>query len=647
MENMIDKNLSEVNQTDINEILEKAHQKADKGHYFYGTCEYKKAINYFKEAVDDFYSVHDLKQVANCETNIFVCNAILKNFEEAIKHGDIALKIFDDFNMNVDYFNQVANFCHLYSSSGKKEKAYSLLKESIQKYQDRVEPTVLYLKKINLVAYKRCIQSEDDCIIETLSLIEKFESENDIEKLQDKQKKNLYHAICAGYEFIKKTYEKRRDFDNTLKYSDLYTKFSISYRLSQLSEQLNCHKDLVTSEKIKSENIENNQDKSKEIVRLKFKVNQLENEVSKFKNYKQQFIENINHEIKTPLNVIIGFTDLLTKESIKNEIFKEQVQYIKTASEHLESLVDSLLNDANTGSERIKVNKRTIKLSSIFDYISKAYLHIAEEKGIKFYINHSDNLPTYITSDRELLIKSLMIICENAINYTDNGHVTLTAKYSENKLIITIEDTGKGISREDLPNIFGKFIQGKNSNSYKNKGFGLGLYVAKQSIHALNGSIDVKSTLNEGSIFTIILPTNNRLTSTNTIDINKNLQHLKVLIVDDNKLNLKLLQGMLSRYKIQTYITLNGKESLEVLKENNEIDIVLMDIQMPVMDGYEAVEIIKSSERDIPVIAQTALTMNNDKLACLNAGFDDYLPKPIKLSDLIKKIIFHTQRDKN
>ncbi|WP_255723464.1 hybrid sensor histidine kinase/response regulator [Dyadobacter fanqingshengii] len=366
---------------------------------------------------------------------------------------------------------------------------------------------------------------------------------------------------------------------------------------------------------------------------------------------KDIFLSNVSHEIRTPLNAIIGFTNLLVGE-VKEPKSIEYVEYIQYAGRNLLELINDILDFSKIEAGQVHLEKTTISLQEVMEAVSVIAKQKAVEKGISYQYSLADDLPAFVEADKLRLTQILLNVCGNAVKFTEKGGVTLhvapvrEAINGVQTIRITVTDTGVGIAKDKLNDVFNRFVQATESTTRVFGGTGLGLSIVKSLVGLFEGTLKLESELGSGTTFFIDFPFRVMEAPVETaviemaIDPRESISMLKVLAAEDNTLNQKLLHAIFERLKIPLRIVNNGQEALDKLREE-EFDIVLMDIQMPVMDGYTAIkEIRKSISKTIPIITMTAHAMVGEKEECLSIGANSYISKPFKESELLYTIAY-------
>ncbi|MCK9474523.1 MAG: cache domain-containing protein [Candidatus Muirbacterium halophilum] len=347
---------------------------------------------------------------------------------------------------------------------------------------------------------------------------------------------------------------------------------------------------------------------------------------------KSDFLANMSHEVKTPLTTIIGFSDVLIKNSSnENNRF---LSNIKRAANYLKNIMDNILDISKIESGDFHINNEKFKLYDFIENIKDYYNnYVINRPNIEFLFTNNIDKEIIINSDSSRIKQIIINLLDNAFKFTENGFVEFNAIYSNNILKIRIKDSGIGISDEEKVFIFEKFRQVDSSITRKFSGLGLGLSIVNNIVDLLRGYIEFESFKGIGTEFTINIPN----IDNNNIILN---EKINILVVEDNRQNNELIREFLCYDKnITIFNSYNGIEAIKILKENS-IDVILSDIQMPDMDGIELMKFIKSNEKfnNIKIIALTAHAMAHDRNYFLNKGFDEYIAKPFSSSKLLNTI---------
>ncbi len=371
-------------------------------------------------------------------------------------------------------------------------------------------------------------------------------------------------------------------------------------------------------------------------------------EAEQANHLKSRFLANMSHEIRTPLTAIMGFTETILTQESNNK----KAKYLSTVlrnSKHLLELINNILDLSKIEADKLEVETRALELIPFINDIKSVIEPMATDKKLTLSLNIEYPLPSIIHSDETRLKQILLNICSNAVKFTEKGEVALNVRYSPSteKLIFTVIDSGIGMSQQEQERAFKPFEQADISTTRKFGGTGLGLCIAKNLAQILGGDITVNSKLSEGSTFEIIVATNNQnqqITMINSADSaqamlkEEHTTHAQqfegnILVAEDNKDNQDLIRLLLSQWGISPDFANNGAEAVEQAL-TNDYDLILMDMQMPVMGGLEATEMLRNAAFDGPIVALTANVMKNDVDAYLEAGCNKALAKPIDKSQL-------------
>ncbi len=355
---------------------------------------------------------------------------------------------------------------------------------------------------------------------------------------------------------------------------------------------------------------------------------------------KSQFLANMSHEIRTPMNGVIGFTDLLLAEELPPE-HRDLAASIKSSSEGLLQIINDILDVTKLDSGQISLEPAPTSLSVLCAEVMDAHRPQAESKSIELRCDVRLDQDARFLTDPGRLKQALAHLVANAIKFTDSGTVSLGVDMLRqgrevSHVRVSIADTGVGIPEDRIDQIFEPFSQVDNSITRRYGGTGLGLSICRQLLTLLGGTVRAESAVGAGSVFLVDLPLKSAEFGCAPSDPLWSLSGMHVLVVEDNEVNQKVIKRILERAGCSVNIANNGLEAVEWLVERR-CDLILMDCQMPVMDGLEATRRIRTFEapaREVPIIAVTANAMAGDREMCLAAGMDDYVPKPIKLEAL-------------
>lgn len=369
---------------------------------------------------------------------------------------------------------------------------------------------------------------------------------------------------------------------------------------------------------------------------------------------KSRFLANMSHEIRTPLNAVIGFSSLAKKEDGATTL-THYLNQINLASKSLLSLVNDVLDISKIESQKLVLEQRPFDFNNLLERINSMFRQAAQSKAINWHVDNQLPKEAWFEGDEMRIEQILLNLCSNAIKFTHQGHVSVTAsskKVKDNHMIIsiTIKDTGIGIAACEQEKLFNAFTQADDSTSRRFGGTGLGLAIAKELSLLMSGDIALESEEEKGATFTFNIELKScPVQKRSHQDIHHpNLSKLKVLIAEDNQVNQLVIKAMLDSLGIKPMLVENGELAVEQVK-NNEFDIILMDCQMPVMDGYKATALIRQFKtiEQLPIIALTADVMPQEKAHALAIGFNQHLAKPLELDKLAKCLTQYVDNDEN
>ncbi len=351
---------------------------------------------------------------------------------------------------------------------------------------------------------------------------------------------------------------------------------------------------------------------------------------------KSAFLANMSHEIRTPLNSIIGFAGLLLKPNIETEKLLRYSHVINSSSLHLLAIINDIIDISKIESGQLVLNNVPIILNRLFDETFAIYKEMAEKKGIKIVLNKKlSNEQSKIITDELKLKQILGNLLNNAIKFTNIGFIETGYILKDSFLEFYVKDTGIGIPPEYHQTVFERFRQVEIQDVRKFGGTGLGLAISKALVEMMGGKIWLHSASSQGTTLYFNIPYNKVISKeqirdlSTTENIKYNWLDKTILIAEDEEMNLLFIHELLADTGIKIFSAKNGLEAIELFKEHLEISLILLDIKMPELDGFEVLQIIKKMKPDVKVIAQTAYAMTNDKIEAINAGFDDYITKPI------------------
>lgn len=363
---------------------------------------------------------------------------------------------------------------------------------------------------------------------------------------------------------------------------------------------------------------------------------------------KLEFLANMSHEIRTPMNAVIGIANLLEDRTIDHDRQDKFIKTLKMSAEQLLSLINDILDVAKMEGDALIIEKTPFILKPVVDEVMDICSVKAAEKNISLRCVYASNVEKQYLGDPYRLRQILMNIVGNAIKFTNEGHVLVSVQtMNDNVVEFKVADTGIGIEEDKIDHIFNKFTQADNSVSRKYGGSGLGLAICKKLVELMQGQINVKSRIGEGTTFSILLPLVKAEQQKANLAAVKNPANdyllRKVLLVEDNEANILVGKMMLEQCRCNVSVATSGEEAISMMRENT-YDLVFMDVQMPGMGGQKAVQLWREEEERTgcartKIIAMTANALKGDKELCLMSGMDDYLAKPFSIEIVQQKLI--------
>ncbi|HEY0059278.1 MAG TPA: ATP-binding protein [Flavisolibacter sp.] len=393
--------------------------------------------------------------------------------------------------------------------------------------------------------------------------------------------------------------------------------------------------------------------KGRQQTRIIESLNQSEKRNKEAGLMKEQFMANMSHEIRTPMNSILGFTSLLRRTQLNQEQ-QEYVQNIHSAGENLLALVNDILDLSKIEAGMMQLEETRFSLRSLMSSVGAMFNEKLREKHLVFDLNVDKDIPDILSGDAVRLTQILVNLLSNAVKFTEKGQVVMRAELleqqdSEVRIRLLVADTGIGIAPEKQGKIFDRFQQAEAETTRRFGGTGLGLAIVKQLVELQKGQINLKSEPGQGSEFTVELPYRlpdlEQLYSSALASQEElvPIGSIRVLIAEDHPMNQQLIGRLMESWGIDYLLVGTGEEAVAALRRQ-EFSLVLMDIQMPEMDGYTATSVIRNEmKEDIPVIAMTAHAMAGEKEKCLQLGMNDYISKPIKETILYNMIASHAR----
>jgi len=647
-------------------------------HYNWG--DFVESLNYYKNSLRVYEKLNDKKHIAVSLSNIGLVYEESKNFEMALDYYQQALFFFEEigskqmlvyifynlgsiyrnignYNKSIEYFNKGLELSKEISMADYISYYYEALSgvyDEMERYQKALQLYKQYIiikdslfneeKHIQIAELEAQYQTEKQ---EKEIAFLKLDHELTDAKLKRKDTQNLILIISSLLAvfiafglFI---------FARTQKSLSARLKNEIEERILAENELKEMKEDLEKKVKERTADIENsNEQLRKEIENHKKTMQELENAkntAEEADRIKSIFLANISHEIRTPMNSIKGFSQMLAFDNVGVKKRNEYIDFIQEGCTDLTNLIDDIVDFANIESGNIKLDIKEFNphpmLEFLQDHFTNEILKRNKNNLILEYKNENEEVDILISSDQSRLKQILSIFIDNAIKFTEKGYVQFGFTHPNNDEIqFFVRDTGIGIEEDKFDLIFERFRQADEGTTKTYGGAGIGLSVARNLAKLLNGKIILESSVNRGSTFYITFPFNpGQNKQVKRVQPNEfNWENHVIMIAEDKKINFEIIQETLVPTKAELIWAKNGKEAVDFVKRGEKIDLILLDIQMPVMDGYECARLIKKIKKEIPIVAQTAYALPQDSYKCIDAGCDDYIAKPISLDEFLTKI---------
>ncbi|HKK66644.1 MAG TPA: ATP-binding protein, partial [Bacteroidales bacterium] len=374
-----------------------------------------------------------------------------------------------------------------------------------------------------------------------------------------------------------------------------------------------------------------------------FALRKAKNKAEESDKLKSAFLANVSHEIRTPMNGILGFANLLEENDLSKEEHHNYLQVIQRSGNRMLNIINDLIDISRVESGQSELHFKPCDLNAVFQEQYEFFRNEAKQNNIDLIVDIQNLCNKVVLCDKTKLSQILTNLIKNALKYTDEGEIRVEAKCEDQRLYCSVSDTGMGIPKDKLKVIFNRFSQVKHDDGRVFEGAGLGLSITQAFVKMMDGNISVSSEEGKGSCFSFDIaveaPEDEDEISEPSKDDIKDISDKTILVVEDDPGSVRLIKALLGRMNPgKILIANNGKEALRLVDEYADINLVLLDIRLPEMDGFTVCNKIKQMRPGIPVVAQTAFAADVDKTEALRLGFDDYLSKPIIRKELAEKV---------
>ena len=605
--------------------------------YSYSKVDLNKAISFYKKALKYAIIIND-------------------DLEENYIKQNIALAYFSDkkYNIGKIYLDEISQFTLTKGELELKMKYYSLLGEYYNYMNNDEFTEKYYLKAVDLAKNNNNSELIDSHIAEFYVDFSKFYSKKkDYEKAYyylnkgESMKESIYNeekvSSIRDTQVSIELDEYKREIDRIGEENKSYLKsLSITKTINILLFSLYLIIGILFLLLFKNQKIRKNLNTKLEIQNTKLEKAKLKAEENA--SIKSQFVSTVTHEIRTPLYGIIGLIDLLVEE---NKEFKnnQKIKSLSFSANYLLMLINDILQTNKLETKNLVLENNKFSVSLVFKKVINSLQYLAKQNNNKIVLSFDKDFPKHVYGDKMKFLQIVMNLLTNALKFTNNGVVKIELKRIENtdkkiNFNFIVEDNGIGINKNEQKMIFNKFIQ-LNRKQTDYQGTGLGLFIVKSLVDILNGKIKLESEEDKGTKITVNL-TFDLIDNYNQADLTKkinkkNNQKINVLVVEDNKINRLVTSKILEKNNFKCKIAENGYEALSEIQKNS-FDIILMDINMPGINGFETAILIKQINRNIPIIALTATDVNEIKNKITQSEIDEIIVKPFDENDLIIKI---------
>lgn len=652
------------------------------GKVFHSLGVYKKALDYFNKSIElkkDIGYDRGIAYTYNAKANTFIK---LERIKDALTLANKALSVFDSLEVKQGKFLalQTLGRIGLHNENLENAERYFRKALNIQDDLNNKSDIVRIMTDYGKVLFKMGkINKAIQMLKEANKTAEKINANKDILDIYDNlsefyRKSGQYKEALNYFQLYSQYKDKILSERTEEKISEVNARYEFAKRRNQILKQ----KQQISKLEVKREALIKNfivsvtflitvialiviyylRRSKRNEKRLKVEINErikIENDLSEAKNkaeesdrLKSAFLANMSHEIRTPMNAIIGFSDLIADESLTIAERQEYVDYIQSAGKNLLMLIDDIIDIAKIEAGQLRIVIKKCDITDLFDNLLATFnkekeRYNKEELSISYHIANDLKSVLFYT-DPNRLRQVFTNLIGNALKFTETGDIRYSASASAGKIIFTVSDTGQGIPEEKQELIFNRFVKLDENKSNLFRGTGLGLTITKNLLQLLDGNIKVKSEEGKGTTFIFHIPfqpvkesdANTGGTIGNISDL-YNWKGKDVVIAENEYVNYTFLEKLLKDTGINIRWAKNGQEAIDMV-DAKVPDIVLMDIKMPVLNGYKATVSLRRTYPNLPIIAQTAFAMADERDKIIVSGCNDYLAKPIKKEELLEKM---------
>ncbi len=630
------------------------------GNIYRETGDFARALNYFEEAL----AINELlgDEVAGSVNLTSIAQLLydLNDFDSALDYALRCMPIFEkahDTNRVITIYNVLGN---IYFKREEYEEARSYFEKNLATTEKASAAYIIALSGMGKVYYKmqdfdkarQCLQQA----MEEAIVLDNAEVQIICNYYMGRMQMDE-GDFRAALSYLNKAFEMAEDYTRKHDVMSLHETLSVLY--DNMGNIPSAFYHLKAYEQLKEEIFQQTTlNKLRNLqIRQKIELAQKEKEVAeRTAQLKQQFMANMSHEIRTPMNAIVGMTRLLMDKSKNPQ--PEQLKYLKAirqSADNLLVIINDILDLSKIEAGKIEIEHTDFVVQEMIDSVKDMLLFKAEEKGLEFRLNIDEHMPIRLVGDPTRINQVLINLAGNAVKFTEKGYVSISASVSKQEgdtywIRFDVADTGIGISPDYVGSIFESFTQAGTDIARKFGGTGLGLTISKQLVGLMNGQISVQSAVGQGTQFTVILPLKE---SDNQLPVEEipivddsmklELAKMKLLLAEDNEFNRMVAEDTLKSLLpgIHIDVAVNGMEAVQKVQYGN-YDIVLMDIQMPVMDGVEATLAIRNTlpapAKDTRIIAMTANVLQEDVQKYFDTGMNAYVSKPFHPDELLLKM---------